>query len=230
MSVETLKTIIITGVTRGLGAALSKRFIEAGHTVWGCSRSTSEILTLQKKWEEPHHFESVDVAKCEQVEKWLNPLLEHFGAPDLLLNNAGVINRNAPLWKVPEEEFAHVLDVHLKGSANLIRKVAPAMISRGKGVIVNFSSTWGRSVSSEVAPYCAAKWGIEGMTRALALDLPQGLAAVSLNPGVINTEMLRSCLPEMAPGCIKPDSWSRGMVDFLLKLGPSDNGKALSAP
>ena len=56
------------------------------------------------------------------------------------------------------------------------------------------------------------------------------IAAVSLNPGIIDTEMMRSCLPEMAPGCIKPDSWSRGMVDFLLKLGPSDNGKALSAP
>ena len=56
------------------------------------------------------------------------------------------------------------------------------------------------------------------MTRALAQELPHGLATVSLNPSVIDIEILRSCLPEIAPNCIKPDSWAQGMVDFLLKL------------
>ena len=146
----------------------------------------------------------MDVSKGDQLQNWLDPLLKQLGAPDLLLNNAGVINGNAPLWEISEDEFAHVLEVHLKGSANLIRVVVPSMISRGSGVIVNFSSTWGRSVSPEVAPYCAAKWGIEGMTRSLAQELPRGLSAVSLNPGVIDTEMLRSCLPGGAQACIKP--------------------------
>ena len=104
------------------------------------------------------------------------------------------------------------------------------MIQRGRWVIISFSSTWGRSVSQDVAPYCAAKWGIEGLTRALALDLPAGLAAVSLNPGIINTDMLRSCLPDMAPGCPSPEDWSRGMVEFLMQIGPSQNGSALTAP
>ena len=104
------------------------------------------------------------------------------------------------------------------------------MIQRGSGVIVNFSSTWGRSASQDVAPYCAAKWGIEGLTRALALDLPAGLAAVSLNPGIINTDMLRSGLPDMAPGCPSPEDRSRGMVEFLMQIGPSQNGSALTAP
>ena len=72
--------------------------------------------------------------------------------------------------------------------------------------------------------------GDREMTRALAQELPRGLSAVSLNPGVINTEILRSCLPGMAQGCIKPDQWSQGMVDFLLQLGPEQNGKALTAP
>jgi NAD(P)-dependent dehydrogenase (short-subunit alcohol dehydrogenase family) len=67
------------------------------------------------------------------------------------------------------------------------------MIRRGSGVIVNFSSGWGRSVSAEVAPYCASKWAVERLTRALAEELPSGLAAVPLNPGIINTEMLQSC-------------------------------------
>ncbi len=61
-------------------------------------------------------------------------------------------------------------------------------------MIVNFSSYWGRSGAAEVAPYCASKWAIEGLTAALAEELPKGMAAVALNPGVIYTEMLESCL------------------------------------
>ena len=59
---------------------------------------------------------------------------------------------NAPLWEVPEEEYSYVIDVHLKGSANLIRAAVPSMIQKGRGVIVNLSSTWGRSASQNIAP------------------------------------------------------------------------------
>ena len=97
MSSGPSKTIIITGVTRGLGSALSKRFIEKGHKIWGCGRSSTEIIKLRIKWGEPHQFESVDVAKSEQVQEWLDPLLKKHNAPDLLVNNAEVINGNAPL-------------------------------------------------------------------------------------------------------------------------------------
>ena len=96
------------------------------------------------------------------------------------------------LWKVAADEFDRVVDVNIKGVANVIRAFVPAMIEREGGVIVNFSSGWGRSTAPEVAPYCATKWAIEGLTRALAQELPTGLAAVPLNPGIIDTEMLRS--------------------------------------
>ena len=75
MGTETPKTVIITGVTRGLGEALAGRFIEAGHTVWGCGRSQSAIQELKARWGAPHCFESVDVTKGEQVQNWLDPLL-----------------------------------------------------------------------------------------------------------------------------------------------------------
>ncbi len=230
MNKERNKIVLLTGATRGLGLSLTERMIDAGHTVWCCGRSESSFETQRRRWAAPHAFETVDVTDMNRVQSWLSPLIGSHGAPGLLLNNAGVINVNAPLWEVPEEEFSYVIDVHLKGSANLIRAAVPSMIQRGSGVIVNFSSTWGRSASRDVAPYCAAKWGIEGLTRALALDLPAGLAAVSLNPGIINTDMLRSCLPDMAPGCPSPEDWSRGMVEFLMQIGPSQNGNALTAP
>jgi NAD(P)-dependent dehydrogenase (short-subunit alcohol dehydrogenase family) len=104
------------------------------------------------------------------------------------------------------------------------------MIKKGRGVIVNFSSGWGRSVDAEVAPYCATKWAIEGLTRALAQELPTGLAAVPLNPGIIDTDMLRSSFGGEAGSYPSPQEWSERAVPFLLELGPKDNGKALTVP
>lgn len=104
------------------------------------------------------------------------------------------------------------------------------MIARGSGVIVNLSSGWGRSTSPEVAPYCATKWAIEGLTRALSQELPKGLAAVALNPGIIDTDMLRSTFGTRASNFLGPGEWTKAAIPFLLKLGPSDNGKALTVP
>jgi NAD(P)-dependent dehydrogenase (short-subunit alcohol dehydrogenase family) len=166
------------------------------------------------------------VASDASVRGWAGRL----SAPDLLLNNAALINRNAPLWKVPAEEFDAVIDVNIKGVANVIRHFVPAMIARGRGVVVNFSSGWGRSTSPEVAPYCATKYAVEGLTAALAQELPRGLAAVALNPGIIDTDMLRSSFGASAGQYPDPAEWAERAVPFLLKLGPKDNGKPLTAP
>jgi NAD(P)-dependent dehydrogenase (short-subunit alcohol dehydrogenase family) len=103
------------------------------------------------------------------------------------------------------------------------------MIQAGRGVIVNFSSGWGRSTDAEVAPYCATKWAIEGLTQALAQELPPGLAAVSLNPGIINTDMLQSCFAGGANNFPTADEWAKTAVPFLLKINASNNGEQLSA-
>jgi len=229
MSAES-KIVLVTGVSRGCGRALAEEFIRLGHTVLGCGRSESEIGQLQKRFGKPNDFAVVDVVSDETVAAWAGRLLQSHGAPDLLLNNAGLINRNAPLWQVGAEEFSAVVDVNLKGTANVIRHFVPAMIKRRSGVIVNFSSGWGRSTSAEVAPYCATKWAIEGLTQALAQELPSGMAAVPLNPGIIDTGMLRSCFGDSASGYPAPPEWAKVAVPFLLNLGPSDNGRPLTVP
>jgi len=127
-------------------------------------------------------------------------------------------------------EFNRVIDVNIKGVANVIRHFIPAMIQKQSGVIVNFSSGWGRSTSEEVAPYCATKWAIEGLTRSLARELPHGMAAVPLNPGIIDTAMLRSCFGDDAASYPTAEQWSQKAVPFLLQLGPKDNGKPLTVP
>jgi NAD(P)-dependent dehydrogenase (short-subunit alcohol dehydrogenase family) len=153
-----------------------------------------------------------------------------FGSPDLLLNNAATINPNKPLWEVSAEEFAQVIDVNLKGVHLVIRAFLPGMIRRGKWVVVNFSSGWGRSTSPEVAPYCATKWGIEGLTASLAQELPAGLAAVALNPGIIDTRMLRSCFGEGAGSYPTPEQWAKVAVPYLASLSARHNGAALTVP
>ena len=222
--------ILITGVTRGLGRAMVDEFVRRKHTVLGCGRSKKGIEQLRKQIGPPHDFAVVDVAVDGEVKAWAGRLLSAYGPPDLVLNNAGVINKNARLWEVPEEEFSQVIDVNLKGIANVIRHFVPEMVKREHGVIVNFSSGWGRATDAEVAPYCATKWGIEGLTQAFSQELPSGMAAVALNPGIINTDMLQSCFGGSASGYPSPADWAKSAVPFLLKLGPADNGKQMTAP
>jgi NAD(P)-dependent dehydrogenase (short-subunit alcohol dehydrogenase family) len=122
------------------------------------------------------------------------------------------------------------MDVNIKGTASLIRHLIQPMMQRGSGVIVNFSSGWGRSTSPEVAPYCATKFAIEGLSQAVAQETAGKVAVVSLNPGIIDTDMLRSCWSDDAGSYPRPEKWAKTAVPFLMKLGPKDNGKALTAP
>jgi NAD(P)-dependent dehydrogenase (short-subunit alcohol dehydrogenase family) len=222
------KTIVLTGATRGIGRALVEALVADGHTVIGCGRSTDEIRTLRSRHPAPHHFSAVDVADWPKVEAWATAVLECSGPPDLLINNAGVINRNALLWEIDDHEFSTVLRVNVAGTANVIRAFLPSMISEGSGIVVNMSSGWGRITAPEVAPYCASKWAIEGLTQSLSQELPPGLAAVAVNPGIIDTEMLRSCWGDSAGSCPSPEDWARRAAPFLLSLTPANNGQALT--
>jgi NAD(P)-dependent dehydrogenase (short-subunit alcohol dehydrogenase family) len=198
--------------------------------VIGCARSSHAVQQLSSRFARPHCFDVVDTSSDSQVSAWARVVLGDSGVPDLLINNAGVINGNATLWETPPEEFSRVVDINIKGVFHVIRSFLPAMIERGSGVIVNFSSGWGRSTSPQVAPYCATKWAVEGLTRALADELPHGLAAIPLNPGVIHTAMLESCFGPQASGYRSPEQWAKRAVPFLLELGPDDNGDPLTAP
>jgi NAD(P)-dependent dehydrogenase (short-subunit alcohol dehydrogenase family) len=222
--------VVITGVTNGLGRAMAEEFARLGQTVLGCGRSQKEIERLNAQLGKPHDFYSVDVSQDEAVKSWASVCLSRNAPPDLLVNNAGVINKNARLWEISGREFSDVIDVNVKGTANVIRHFAPRMVKRKKGVIVNFSSGWGRSTDAEVAPYCASKWAIEGLTQSLSQELPSGMAAVPLNPGIINTEMLRSAFGGSANNYPTAAEWAKIAVPYLLQLGPKDNGRQLTVP
>ncbi|MCA9211425.1 MAG: SDR family oxidoreductase [Planctomycetales bacterium] len=225
-----MKRIVITGVSRGLGRAMADGFRDAGHVVIGCSRSKSAINRLRDEFGEPHRFDTVDVADHANVEAWAESVVASHGPPDILINNAALINETTELWNVPVDEFSELFAVNVNGTFYTIRNFVPAMIENGSGVIVNFSSGWGRSTSPEVAPYCATKWAIEGLTSALAQELPRGFVAVALNPGVINTDMLQTAWGSSADGYQDPEAWATKAVPLILSLGPKDSGQQLSVP
>ncbi len=224
------RRILVTGATRGLGRALVDRLAAAGHTVIGCGRSAQAIDELRAAYGPPHDFEAVDVADDAAVAAWADRIVREVGPPDLLVNNAAVMIAPAPLWEVSARDFDRLVDVNIGGVANVIRHFVPAMVARGEGVIVNLSSGWGRSTAPGVAAYCGSKWAIEGLTRSLAQELPKGMAAVPLNPGIIDTDMLKVAFGDRSANFLGPDEWAKSAVPFLLGLGPKDNGKPATVP
>jgi NAD(P)-dependent dehydrogenase (short-subunit alcohol dehydrogenase family) len=224
------RVILITGVTRGLGRALAVRFAELGHTIAGCGRSAGPLDELRRALGPRHHFQTVDVVDDAAVAAWATTVEDTVGLPDLLLNNAALINHRAPLWEVPADEFSSVLDVNVKGVVNVLRHFVPRMIARGSGVICNISSGWGQFSAPLVGPYCATKFAIEGLTGSLALELPSGMAAIPLQPGIIHTEMLDEAFGEGATQHWRPEQWIDVAAPFILGLGPQDNGKRLRIP
>lgn len=222
------KVIVLTGATRGLGRALVPVFAAGGHTVLGCGRGEAQLAELRAAFPAPHDFAAVDVTDDDAVGLWAERMLRQAGPPDLLINNAAIMNTPAPLWEVETDEFERLIDVNIKGVFHVVKAFAPAMIARRRGVIVNLSSGWGRSTSAEVAPYCASKYAIEGLTLALAQELPEGMAAIPLNPGIIDTDMLRQAFADGASAYPKASEWAKRAGPFLLGLGPKDNGRSLT--
>lgn len=224
------RNIILTGVSRGLGRAMLDGFAQEGHAVFGCATNAEVVEQLKGKFPEPHQFEVVDVSDFEQVSAWSNKIATSGVVPDLIVNNAAVINTSQVLWEISPQDFDALMKINVTGSFHVIKAFLPAMMNAGSGVIVNFSSGWGRSTSPEVVPYCASKWAIEGLSRGLAQELPRGLATVAFNPGVIHTDMLDSCFGGMASSYPSPEQWAARAVPFLLGLDASDNGRSLDVP
>lgn len=225
-----MKNIVVTGCSRGLGEALARFFASKGERVIGCSRSADKMAALAAAMGDGHDFSAIDVSDDAAVRQWAGRVVKQYGPPDLLINNAAVIAANAPLWEVPVADFDRVIDVNIKGIANVLRYFLPPMIGRRQGVVANFSSGWGRSTSPEVAAYCASKWAVEGLTQALAQELPRGMAAVAVNPGIIDTEMLQSCFGAGASHYPDASEWIRSAGPFFAGLTAAHNGRSLTVP
>lgn len=216
-----MRTVAITGASKGLGRALAEELTAKGHRVYGGARTSPEDLGFTPSFE----YRRLDVTSAQSLNDWFASMPE---LPDLVVANAGLINANAPLWEVPEAEFRQVMDVNVVGPYLTFKAFQQRVEGSAPSVFVALSSTWGRSTSAEVAPYCASKWAIEGMIKALAQEVSESMAVVALNPGVIATDMLRSCFGAAAEHYPGPQQWAREAAPAILGYDSKVSGRSLS--
>ncbi len=183
------KTAIITGGARGMGAATARLFVAEGARVVIADVLDVEGEALARELGTVALFRHHDVADEDGWQHLVSETLARFGGVDILVNNAGVLLMRG-LMDISKQEFERVLGVNLVGTFLGIKAVAPLIIERGGGSIVNISSIDGMKGSNATAAYSASKWGVRGLTKVAAMELgPRGVRVNSIHPGGISTPM-----------------------------------------
>lgn len=195
MNRYTDQVVLVTGGAQGLGAAMAQRFAAEGAIVAIGDVNDVAAHDLAHRLEKEHGraclAHPVDVTSSEDVNAWVDAVARTHGRIDVLVNNAGIIRDNR-IEDIDDTDWHSVVDVSLSGAFFCARAVLPHMRSRSYGRIVSFSSMSWRGNFGQ-ANYVAAKAGIVGLTRTLALETArQGITANAIAPGLIETPMLAS--------------------------------------
>ena len=190
------KRILISGGSRGIGAATVKYFAEHGDKVAFIYRSADEKALEIAEYTNAFPIKA-DVSDSQSAISAFTKAIEYLGGIDVLVNCAGVAGFSL-FTDISHKEWRHMLDTNLTSAFTLSREAAKAMISQKSGTIINVGSVWGRMGSSCEVHYSASKAGLRGLTQALAKELgPSGITVNCVEPGVIDTDM-NSMLDENA--------------------------------
>ena len=188
-----MKTIIVTGGSRGIGKCMVENFAKDGYNVvLNYNKSEKSARQIKQNLEdEGYRIEifKADISRREEVKKLIEFTLSKFENVDVLINNAGIARIHL-FTDVTEEEWDEVMNTNLKSAFFTTQEVLPTMINRKKGSIINISSVWGLVGASCEAVYSASKAGLDGLTKALAKELgPSNIRVNGIAPGIIDTEM-----------------------------------------
>lgn len=187
------KTVLITGSSKGIGAATAILFAQRGYNVVINYNNSFETASLLCRSLASNGYsvitQKANVANRLEVELMVKETLYKFGSLDILVNNAGIAHQSL-VTDTDEIDFDRIIDVNLKGVFNCCKAVIPSMVSRQAGKIINISSMWGQVGASCEVAYSAAKAGVIGLTKALAKELaPSGITVNAIAPGLIETSM-----------------------------------------
>ncbi len=190
----TTKLAIITGGASGLGLATTKKFIEQGIKTVIIGRDEQKLAHAASQFGGLCSYKSYDLSQTAGIPALVAAIVQEFGVPGILVNNAG-INLKKPFTEVTDEDFARIIQTNLNAVFALSREVVKSMLTVGGGSIVNISSMASQYGIPYVIAYTASKAAIEGITRAMATELsPQGIRVNCVAPGFIATDMSAKAL------------------------------------
>ena len=188
-----MKTVLVTGGSKGIGRAICEIFLNKGYKVAFCyskdDEAAKDFLAAKSATSDKLRCYKVDVSVNNEVEQMVADIADNFGTVDILVNNAA-IGCIKLFTDMSEIEWQRILSVNLTGAFNCTSAVLPDMIRKKSGHIINISSMWGVTGASCEVAYSTTKAGLIGMTKALAKEVgPSNIRVNCIAPGVIDTEM-----------------------------------------
>ena len=223
---------VVTGAGRGIGRATAAAFAAEGYRVVVAEvRATlgqRSAKALQRSGAQAL-FLQTDVANAASVQRTVREVLRNLGRIDCLVNNAGVL-RIGPLASLAVPDLERMLAVNLRGPLLMARAVLPAMLRRGAGAIVNVASALGKAGLGEYVTYCASKFGVVGMTEALADELDgKGVSVWAVCPGLVDTPMARltRVLGAERSHLIRPEAVAQTILELATGRRRARSGSAI---
>ena len=178
------KYAVVTGSGKGIGRAIAIALMDNGAKVFGISRTASDLESLRKKYGEMFDFAAGDISDAA----FLKSIARKFDKVDILVNNAG-FGIFKPIQEMTFDEFTSVIDTNLTAVFAMSKMAIPAMIKKNSGVIINISSLAGQNALAGGTAYCASKFGLNGLTECMMLDLRKyDIKVLTISPGTVITD------------------------------------------
>lgn len=201
------KVAVVTGGSRGLGRALAHRFSAAGAGVVVCSRSESEVRSVEKEVRAEGGecmALTADISRPSDVEDLLRAVFNRYDRIDVLVNNASLLGPRVPVLNYPYRDWLDVLEVNLTGTFLVTKAILKSMVEQRSGSIINVSSGVGNVGKPRWGAYLVSKFGIEGFTSMVAEEVrDMNVRVNAVDPGPMLTPMRRAAYPDENPNALK---------------------------
>lgn len=197
------KAALITGASRGIGFGIAEAFAREGASVFLCARGAEALRAAANKLGAAGAsvgYRAADVSDPDDAERLVASALERFPNLEILVNNASILGKRAPIAELDVATWDDVLRVNTSSLFYVTRPLIPHLVALGRGSIINVSSSVGRKGKPNWGAYAVSKFGLEGFTQVLAAELePEGVRVNSVNPGATRTDMRAEAYPEEDP-------------------------------